>query len=407
MPAGGFKLFFSLFFCLEILKMNPSENPKIRILMIYAILLPFFGAVSLWSEKTAELRILDFGVYWQAGHMILSGQNVYNSQEWTTERSLHGTALNSEPTFQYPLPFAVLLTPLGALPVMQAYALWIFLGEVAILTSVFILLAFWDKRSLRFEFLAIISAFLFRPAFYVILSGQLPVMLLLVIALSIKLFGRKMWFLGGLVASLMALKPSIGIPFLLLTSLWLLSKKQWGAMAGMMAGAILLWGIGDIYNPHWAMDYLAIGRYSFGKYYGMQTTLWGLAGLYIKAGKWSVAAGMAGVCSVIAITGYFIINKRMKDDPYLIIAAIVPATLLIAPYSWSYEQILLIVPILYILINLSFRQGELKAVLFSLFIIIFSISLIWIARILGHDVWSLLVSGIIWVWILYLLNDSQ
>lgn len=337
--------------------------------------------------------------------MIFSGQNVYDSQEWLTERALLGTALHSEPMLQYPLPFAILVAPLSLLPVKHAFALWMFIGELAILFSIFILFSFYPERSMLFELLAIASVFLFRPTFYVLFSGQILAELLLFITLSIHLFNREKWFWGGLIVSLTTLKPSLGVPLLILIGIWLLSKKRWAAMAGIASGGIFLWGIGALYNPHWVTDYLAIGRYSFDKYFGMQTTLWGLAGLIFKASTWKIIAGVVGTCIVLAATGYFAADKKYREYPFLLIATLIPTTLLIAPYSWDYEQFLLAIPILYILITLSSAHGEKKAALFSLSIISFAILMVLIAYTQGHDVWSFLVSGVVWIMILFLPRD--
>jgi hypothetical protein len=380
---------------------KPTNNTKVRIVIIFTVLIPIFLAISLWSEKSIDAHSRDFAAYWQAGHMILSGQDVYNSQEWVTERSLQGTAPHSEPTFQYPLPFAILMSPLGLLSVGVAFVLWMLIGEIAILISIFILFTFYPKRSMLFELLVIASAFLFRPTFYVIFSGQVLTEILLFITLSTYLFSKEKWLYGGLIASLTILKPSLGVPFLILIGIWLILKKRWAAITGIASGGLLLWGVGTLYNSHWVMDFLTIGRYSFDKYYGMQTTVWGVAGLILKASKWKVATGIVGVCVVLAITGYFVMDKKVKDNPFRIIATLIPAILLIAPYSWNYEQILLIIPIVYILIILSSSHGEMKATLFSLSMISFAIIMVLIANTQGHDVWSILVSGVIWTLMLF------
>ena len=248
-----------------------------------------------------------------------------------------------------------------------------------------------------FEILVIVSVFVFRPTFFVIFSGQILAEILLFITLSSYVFSKEKWLYGGLIASLTTLKPSLGVPFLILLSIWLISKKRWKSITGIVAGGIILWGIGAIYNSHWVNEFLKTGSYILDKYIGMQTTVWGLSGLIIKASNWRVATGFVGICIVLAITGYFVFNNKTKDNPFLQIATLIPTTLLIAPYSWNYDQFLLIIPIFYILLILSSTHGDMKAALFSLSIISFTIFIFLIASILGHDVWSVLVSGLIWI----------
>ena len=237
---------------------EPLHNTKIRTAIIVAVFLPIFLLVNSRLEKMYDSYIMDFATYWQAGHMTLSGQDIYNNQEWDAEKSLHGTAPYSE-TFQYPLAFAMFLAPLSLLTLGQAFFLWRLIGELAILTSLFILWNFFPKRSIFFELLAIITAFLFPPTFLVLRGGQLAPVLLLFITLSIYFFSREKWLYGGLIVSLMLLKPSLGVPFLAFTSIWLFSKKQWSALAGIAVGALLLYGVGALYNSQWVLEYLSIG----------------------------------------------------------------------------------------------------------------------------------------------------
>ena len=103
-----------------------GNTQKTRTAFIFLILIPVFLLVSLSSSKIYDARKQDFAAYWQAGHMILSGQDIYNSSEWIAERERRGTALHSESTFHYPLPFAVLFSPLALFPAIlpfQSYLL--------------------------------------------------------------------------------------------------------------------------------------------------------------------------------------------------------------------------------------------------------------------------------------------
>ncbi|MCI0608221.1 MAG: DUF2029 domain-containing protein [Anaerolineae bacterium] len=131
------------------------------------------------SSKIYDARKQDFAAYWQAGHMILAGQDVYNSTEWIAERELRGTALHSEPAFHYPLPFAILFSPLALFSVQSAYTIWLFFEQVAILISILALLSFYPARTSYLELFTIAGIFLFRPSFSVILNGQILSLLLI------------------------------------------------------------------------------------------------------------------------------------------------------------------------------------------------------------------------------------
>lgn len=384
---------------------KPAIDTRTRTAIIIAILLPIFMGVSLWWVNNVHeaARLSDFAQYWQGGRMILDGSDVYNSDEWLATRAIYGTRLGSEPTYQYPLPFAIILAPLSLLTVTQAFILWMFFEQVAILTSILLLFTFYPRRSALWELLALVAVFLFRPTFIVIFGGQIAAGILFFITLAAYLFNREQWFYGGLVASLAILKPSLGAPFLILLGTWLLSKKQWSALAGIILGALLLYGIGALYNFHWALDYLNVGSYNFNKYYAMQVTLWSVAGLlFYNSGPWKLIIGLLAISMVLLLTVYFLRNKNIAETPFLVIAVLTATTLLVAPYSWNYEQILLAVPIIYILAAVAAAYGDWLAALCSLFIVGLAVVLVLIAYRLEHDVWSVLISVVVWVIVLFL-----
>ncbi len=378
-----------------------------RVLVLFIILACFFLVVSFYAGHTFDSRVVDFAAYWQAGHMVLTGQNVYDSQAWVSERYLLGTAFHSEPTFQYPLPFAIFMAPWSLLSVRAAYILWIFLGQLAILSAVLVLLSFYPKP-LRYAELAVIAGiYLFRPTFIVISNGQVMPFLLLFIVLSIYLFRNKRWFWGGLVLSLLSLKPSIALTIFILVAFWLIIKRQWRAIGGLFSGGFILLFIGMASNLYWVFDYLSIGQQNFTKYYGMQTTLWGLTGLFFQNHAWGIIGGALLSLSALFIEGRFLLRSRFSENPLASIATILPVSLLAAPYSWSYDQIFLVIPMIYLLLNIADRHGERLVTLVMGGFVTFSVILVAMAYWLEHDVWSLLISGIVWLGVLFFAQKYQ
>jgi hypothetical protein len=387
--------------------MKKLDKARMRRIVLIVIILPIFVGVSFFATQTIDAHKKDFAAYWQAGHMILTGQNIYNPQEWDMVRSIYKTAFHSEPTFQYPLPFAIFMAPLALFFVQDAYTLWVFFALVAILASILILSGFYPDRSMYLELAAVAGIFLFRPVFIVIFNGQILPPLLFSVALAIFFFRKEKWFIGGFILTILGLKPSIGIPILVLVGFWLIIKKRWTALAGMGIGAILLFLIGALYNPHWVIDYLSIGQNSFSKYNGLQATLWGLAGMTFQENSWKLLIGAILACGTLALEGYFLARKKVCDEPFAAMATILPAGLLAAPYSWAYDQILLIVSMIYILICIAKRWGDLKAILYITGILIFTIMLVFLADYLGRDVWSLLIAVVLWISTLYFASQPK
>ena len=374
---------------------NHEPEQKKRTIFLFAMLVPIFLIVSLLISKKIDAHTRDFAAYWQAGHMLLSGQDVYDSPTWIAERELLRTALHSEPTFQYPLPFAILFAPLAMLPVQSAYTLWIFLAQIAILVSIAILLGFYPGRSGYIELAIVAGVFLFRPAFSVIMGGQILPFLLFFVTLAMLLFDRKKWFGGGFLLSLLSVKPSIGIPLLALAGVWLLSRRQWMGILGMLMGGIALFLIGVLANPSWVVDYVNIGGDSFSKYFGMHPTLWGVVDKILVVNSRSLVAGMIVALIIFLLEACFFLKTAV--GPFEAFASILPAGLLIAPYSWAYDQILLTVPIVYLVMSISISRGSKVAVIFLFWVVALAVSLVSIAYLVDHDVWSVVTPLTLWV----------
>ncbi|HET9905464.1 MAG TPA: glycosyltransferase 87 family protein, partial [Anaerolineales bacterium] len=262
-------------------------------------------------------------------------------------------------------------------------------------------------RTGYFELFTIAGIFLFRPSFSVIFNGQILSLLLLLVSVSILLFHDQRWLGGGLALSLLSLKPSIGLPILALTAVWLFAKKQWQGILGIAVGCITLLLVGMLIDPNWPIEYIGVSGDSFSKYFGLHPTLWGVVDkIFVQDAK-SLVAG-AVISTIIALTEVYILNRKdINNSPIEAFASILPAGLLIAPYSWSYDQILLAVPLIYLMIRIVFSNGDRMAVLFLFGMVALSISLVVVAYMIRHDVWSFLNSFLIWIFMLILMPRSK
>lgn len=384
-----------------------NRGLKQQTVINFLVLCPIFLVFSLLLSRWWEGRGMDFGAYWQAGHMILSGQDVYDRTQWIAVRELMGTALHSEPTFQYPLPLAIFFSLIAWLPIQTAYTLWIFLTQVAVLTSIIILLNLYAAKSGYLELLAIAGIFFFRPMFSILNSGQILGVLLLLVSVSIRLFTSDRWFLGGFVLAVLSLKPSVGFPILLLAGLWLLSRKQWKGIWGLISGGFTLILIGALVNPDWLIDYINIGGYSFWKYYGVNPTLWGIVDQIFKIDSVSVTIGLVCVAAVFAMEAYLFWRNKSNVDALPAFASIVSAALFVAPYLWHHDQILLAIPIVFLTASVSVKYGIGKAALFMFGVVALAFAMVTIAYMIGHDVWSSMNSFVIWLFSLYFVAKND
>ena len=76
------------------------------------------------------------------------------------------------------------------------------------------------------------------------------------------------------------------------------------------------------------------------------------------------------------------------------------------PYLWTYDQVLLLVPIIFVVGQLAQRKVPFfVSVLFFLIFSIFSNLLLVLAVNIGNDVWSVTLSALIMIFVVCLIHD--
>jgi hypothetical protein len=298
--------------------------------------------------------------------------------------------------FNYPLPFAILMTPFGMLFIEKAYVIWIFFAQTSLLITAIMIMSFKHDRSARFELIALIGVLFFRPIFTVIFSGQLGTFLLLFLALSISLFHKQKWLFGGIILSLLCLKPSFGVFILAFAGTWFLFQKHFQALFGVGFGVLGLLLLGMARDIGWVMDYIRVGGHIVNTYVSINTTIWGIVGLIFEDDAGLLILGIILFMILSAAELFFLWRSGNTLNAFAVISSAIPLSLILAPYSWSYDQILLVIPILYVAIQASRLWGEDKSVLVFLAVDALAMALVVIAYSIGHDIWSALVPLFVW-----------
>ena len=189
--------------------------------------------VALASRVVYALDYIDsdFFAYWLAGYMNWSGQNPYLSQQYLAARRSFGATWMPDAIFPYPLPLATLLAPIGLLRLDVAYIVWIAASLVLMVVALFMIVFREDDARLKHYVLPLVAGLLvFRPVWVTLRDGQLGGPMLFLLALSACLWEERRWLAGGLVAGLIVLKPTLGLPILAFVLLWLVSERRWRAL---------------------------------------------------------------------------------------------------------------------------------------------------------------------------------
>ena len=286
-------------------------------------------ATACWINFV-QPKPLDFISFWAAGQMALEGraEAVYDI---AAHRSAEATAapVGGLVPFPYPPPFLLMVMPFGLMPYGVAFAAWILAGGL--------LYALAARAHMRPA-----VALAYPPVLSNGLVGQNGFL-----TSAIFLFGSR-WLdarpaLAGAVLGLLVIKPQLG----LLLPVALVAGRHWrsiaaaaGSSAALLAAALLAFGPGayegfvrmlPIYaefmgSGRWPWNELA-SPFGFLRYLGVP------------------AAPALAVHSAIAAAAIAIVWRAWRLRWSNRVPVLAAATVLVPPYLFSYDALLLVLPL--------------------------------------------------------------
>lgn len=280
---------------------------------------------------------VDFISFWAAGRLTLGGHPaaaydiaVHKALELTV-----GTIGNSVLPFPYPPPFLFFVTPFSLLPYWLAFASWVAVTGAIYVTA--------------FRRVAPLPYSLAHPAALMnALIGQNGLLTSAIFVAGVSRLDRRP-LLAGAILGILVIKPQLA----LLLPVAVIAGHHWRAIGGaaLSGGSLLLVGL------------IAFGPASYAGFLGIARQLT----VYIEHGQFpwselasvfalfrylgvpqSTALWLHGIVAVgaAAVTAWAWWRKHDARMP--ILAA---ATLLIPPYVWTYDTVLMMVPIGWLITN--------------------------------------------------------
>ncbi len=375
------------------------------ILVVLAALL----AVKIVGAMDYRHNDNDFFTFWLAGHLVSQGGNPYDTGQWVAGYHRFDIGFIPNPSFLYPLPLALLLAPLGILSFHSAYVLWVTLIQLMIIVSLVLLLFQENYPRAKLFFIPLLAGtVLFRPTILTLTQGQVSGLFLFVLAWIAFLWQKRKWFFGGLLLGLLALKPNLGLLVIGLLACWLLLQKRWSSLFGTVVSGIFVLLAGLVYNPEWVIQFWRIGINKLAGTFGGSPTVWGLGAL-ISHNQSAGTVLFGSLSALFILIGFFctIFRLRASLQPISVLALVITVTLLIAPYTWTYDQLLLLLSITFVTVTLH-RMGlrfPLAAVLF-LGIDLLALILLFFDALLEDEILNVVIPAVILGLCLWLLKPS-
>ena len=374
--------------------MKRKPNPTFRTILLFFLIIAIGGIFTLIAiQLTAGEPLFDFTAFWIASKLTLSGGDPYLRSDWIPLYEPFNLGLADNQTFLYPKPIVPIFLPFGLLPLRTASIIWLVLTQAAVLGSILMVTRLWPDRRVSYLLPFLFGVVIFRSYLVTLTLGQLGGVFLLVLAGVALLWNQSSWFWGGVLLSLTSLKPQLGFPLIALTSLSFLKKRTWQHFSGLAAGGAMMLVIGWLIDPQWIGKFIEIGSNKVSQTFGYHPTLWGLGGYLCN--RQATCTYFVGGWLAILFSALFLLvifQKKFVITPDLLLSASLTFTLLLTPYLWVYDQLLLIIPLAILLGRLRQKASPyLFTAIISILIGIVSLLLLPVAVSIRNDVWNVVI----------------
>ncbi|MDR3575695.1 MAG: glycosyltransferase family 87 protein [Anaerolineaceae bacterium] len=336
---------------------NPFKSilRRYRTIFLIFVLVPIFILIAFIAVDPGNYANSDFFTFWLSGHLTILGKDPYLSQLWIGGHNQFGAKWIPDPNFTYPFPVAILFAPLGLLPLYQAFIVWVTLSELMIISSAVLLFKLNASPITKYYIFPLLAGLaLYRPTYITFSQGQLSGLLLFLMTLTVYLWEKGRWWQGSIFLPYLALKPNIGVPIIVFLSLYLLLQKQIKALLAEAASGLVLVLAACVQNPSWIIEFWHVGSAKLAGYFGYSPTIWGISS-YLCNFRVSCSLSYGGWIAILFLIGtiYLVSRSYKVISPTLAVCLAVTVTLLVTPYTWPYDQLLLVIPIMTITLRLA------------------------------------------------------
>jgi hypothetical protein len=249
--------------------------------------------------------------------------------------------------FPYPPWYALSTFYLGFMSARAAATLWFELNLVMLFLSIWFLTDGWSGR---LRLIAFPLALFFLPVLGALSVGQYDFPVLLGTSLLVYALRKENIALTTVGIVLLTFKPHVGALILLSVVGWLVgSRSSFGRrmMRPLITAGIILFAAGFIADPSWIRSYpkMLLNYQNEGNV----TACSECASLPVWLSRWffdgslSRAIMIALVLLIVLIVLFYFVRSALLSHEFLLTAALL-ITLLVSPYLYNYDFLLLLVP---------------------------------------------------------------
>jgi hypothetical protein len=331
-----------------------------RFAMICAIVVVYF-LLAYGTYVTFTTRIPsgnDFYPRWRGTRALILERRDPYSEEVTLEiqKAMYGRPAREDEdqvAFAYPLYVSLLVLPFSLLPYPVAQAFWLSTLVLATLAALIFILRTvdWVPSPLQLTGLALWSV-LFYPTARSLVLGQLSILVLALLALSLWAMRQGRPYLAGCSLAVATIKPQmvfLVVPFLLLFSV---RRARHRTLVGFLSFMAALLTITSVVLPSWIPSFIT-GLTSYQSYTSIyregRSPLGVLVGYFLPSEPASLATSLIAVLLLAGLIYVWVLSLKRPDTWCKALTLTIVVTLILPAQTGTTNQVLLLVPIVYLL----------------------------------------------------------
>jgi hypothetical protein len=313
--------------------MRVRASPTLAFWFGVASGLLFAVAMGVFGQRMELAHTGDFSGYWAGGRALLLGVDPYDAERWVPTTRSFGTQTPDTAVYGYPPWVALAMAPLAALPLEFAASLWC-IASIGMATLGIALLLRASPCPPAAELALGFALFGSQPAITALLVGQWSPMLTGALALGVIALRRERIAFAVPPLLMTLAKPQL---FLMAVPVLALRHRRLILPLALAGGSIVL--VATLVMPDWIVAwtrYVAPARMTDPP---RAAVLASLAGELFG----TVGTPLAQVATV-ACTLVVALRFGFRSTPA--VATWLGVSIFVAPYSWSYDWMLYLVPMI-------------------------------------------------------------
>ena len=282
----------------------------------------------------------DLQAYWSSTYLFAHGQDFSDPTALGEIEHTLTTRDDPETLYSWFSPIGnVVLLPFTLIPFTRAVYYWLVLNIIILFYSATLI---WDDTDLR-TWIPLLAIFSFSMTVVSLVFGQINFLEVLGLALFLSLNKRSKPYLAGASLVLTTIKPHLVILTLPILLLDLLRKKEWKALTGFVAALAFCFLILFAFYPPWIQSFWTVVTSGMSTFRETPN----VNGLLVLLGEYNLGKLLWLIALIIGIVWWWKHGQTWDRRTFIDIS--VAAGLIVSPIGWSYDQIMLLFPILSLL----------------------------------------------------------